>query len=1423
MSHYSVISRFVESNRLRAISRTCFLAVFSIIAVAPAAYSQSFTEGFNNSVTNVTVSGGAYYSGSSAAGDRPASTTFANEGTHSYGVTNATATITSSAINTLGATGLSLSFKLASFSIGSTGNGADAADVVTVAISPDNGTTWYDTVQVAGNSNAFWSFSSGAGSASTAYDGNSTAVVFAPAAGGTRTTDGYSTVTVTGLPQAASLKFRITMLNNATAERWLVDSLSFSGTFTFAPLMATGTATSVTSTGATLGGNITSSGGSDATVRGFYYSTSDGFADGAGTAISSTGTFSTGTYSESPTGLSPGTTYYFKAFATNTTGTGYGTQATFSTLPDAPSTPTASLVTSSGFTASWGAVTGATSYRLDAATDSGFTTLLPSYSNLSVAGTSQALTGLDPSTLYYVRVRAVGAGGTGANSATLSQTTDVATEPALVATPASASAFTYAYAAGPSTSQPFTVSGLNLTPAADNVTVSAASSDYEVSTDNTTFSSSVLLPYTGGTLGSTTVHVRLKAGLTVGSYNSQTVSVSGGGSSTTKTVTVSGSVTIATPPTLTAAGSASVDAPFDVTFTDNATWRGNITGVTINGTPLTAGYSVSAGTLTFTPSASVPASLLQSSGSKTISVLASNYSSDDVTQAISAGAATHLTITTQPGAPATNGATLGTQPVLSFRDQFNNPTVSTDSVTATVGSGTWTLGGTVTVAAVSGTATFTDLTATSPAAVTGATIVFSSGALTAATSNGFNIPTPPPANDNPAGAIELTPNSSVISGDLSGSAPLSPSTKKDVWFKFTAVGPVATVTINNFAPVGNKDLYVYSALPTSYSTTTDVVGSGITTSTTTESAIASGLTAGNTYYILVQDVLGTGATFDIGVANPPSAPTSAAATAITSTSFTANWGSVTGATGYKVDVYKLTPVVTTDLIISEYIEGSSNNKYIEIYNGTGATVNLSNYELRLLANGASTVTSTQVLSTLSGGPTTLANGASLVLKNSGATLTLPSGVTAYTCSPVNFNGDDALGLYKVSSSAYIDIFGRIGDDPGAAWTSSSPALTTVDKTLRRKTTVTTGIATSPTGTGPTAFTTLSTEWEQFDIDSVSDLGSHGPLKTYLSGFTNADAGTATSLAVTGAAPNTEYRYVVRATNGTASSSNSAEQSVTTLDVVPVVTTGSAGTPTRVSVDITGSTMSSTGSAITERGVAYGTSTDPTIAGTKVVVSGTTGSFDAALTGLTPGQAYFARAYATNGAGTSYGDNVTFTTNSNQLPIFTGLTVSATTSVALPIATSSVVANASDADADTITVVSVGATSANGGTAVLSGGTITYTSAAAFTGSDSFTVTLSDGFGTATGTITVDVTGTTEDPLFTNPSNNAQLSDLSGGSKRLSFTGLPGRTYGIQRSSNLTGWTQIGTVTAPGSGPTTFDDPSPLADKGFYRIVYPAAP
>jgi hypothetical protein len=86
------------------------------------------------------------------------------------------------------------------------------------------------------------------------------------------------------------------------------------------------------------------------------------------------------------------------------------------TLP-APRAGKATNVTATGFTANWRAVSGATGYRLDVATDSSFTNYVTGYQDLDVGNvTSKDVTGLSARTLYYYRVRAYNANGTSPNS-----------------------------------------------------------------------------------------------------------------------------------------------------------------------------------------------------------------------------------------------------------------------------------------------------------------------------------------------------------------------------------------------------------------------------------------------------------------------------------------------------------------------------------------------------------------------------------------------------------------------------------------------------------------------------------------------------------------------------------------------------------------------------------------------------------------------------------------------------------------------------------------------------------------------------------------------------------------------------------------------------------------------------------------------
>lgn len=164
---------------------------------------------------------------------------------------------------------------------------------------------------------------------------------------------------------------------------------------------------------------------------------------------------------------------------------------------------------------------------------------------------------------------------------------------------------------------------------------------------------------------------------------------------------------------------------------------------------------------------------------------------------------------------------------------------------------------------------------------------------------------------------------------------------------------------------------------------------------------------------------------------------------------------------------------TTDLLISEYIEGSGNNKALELYNGTSQSINLSGYQLAYHQNGSTAVSATLNLSG------TVAAGDVFVVYN-------PSSVTGISSkgdlasTTIQHNGDDTIVLKK--NGTVIDSFGQVGVDPGTAWTVNG--VSTADKTLVRKSTVTSGDTTTTNTFDPSA------QWVAYSIDTFTYLGSH---------------------------------------------------------------------------------------------------------------------------------------------------------------------------------------------------------------------------------------------------------------------------------------------------------------------------------------------
>ena len=141
------------------------------------------------------------------------------------------------------------------------------------------------------------------------------------------------------------------------------------------------------------------------------------------------------------------------------------------------------------------------------------------------------------------------------------------------------------------------------------------------------------------------------------------------------------------------------------------------------------------------------------------------------------------------------------------------------------------------------------------------------------------------------------------------------------------------------------------------------------------------------------------------------------------------------------------PAFGQGVFISEYIEGSSNNKALEIYNGTGADVNLgtSGYNVQMFFNGSAAAGLTINLTG------TVADGDVFVIAQATADAAILAQADQ-TNGAGWFNGDDAVVLRK--GTTVLDVIGQIGFDPGTEW--GTGLISTADNTIRRKTSVTGG-------------------------------------------------------------------------------------------------------------------------------------------------------------------------------------------------------------------------------------------------------------------------------------------------------------------------------------------------------------------------------
>lgn len=400
---------------------------------------------------------------------------------------------------------------------------------------------------------------------------------------------------------------------------------------------------------------------------------------------------------------------------------------------------------------------------------------------------------------------------------------------------------------------------------------------------------------------------------------------------------------------------------------------------------------------------------------------------------------------------------------------------------------------------------------------------------------------------------------------------------------------VAFATTNNAADVTNYKLYYAS---TNSFGSASQIGSTISTSTGTGthtfSSLTQSISSGATGYFWIVSDVPTGATPGNTIV----------VTALTTSDITVASGNKTGSasTGGTQTIIAA-PTVTT--------------------------------------NAAGTITTTSVV--LNG--TVNANASNTTASfDYGTTISYGTNVT-YASNPVTGTSNTSVS-YSLGSLGTNTLYHYRAKGTNSAGTTNGSDVTFT--TLSNAPTVGSGSSILSDGftANWTAPTNDGSETYTYTVE-VDDDNAFGSINATYSSI----ASGTTSQAVTGLASGTTYYFRVKAVNTTGSSAwSSISSGVTTSSAsAPAVTTTAASSITLTTASTGGNVTSDGGDAVTARGVVYNTTGSPTLADSYTTDGTGTGSFSSSLTGLSNNTTYYVKAYATNGVGTSYGSEISFTT------------------------------------------------------------------------------------------------------------------------------------------------------------------------------------
>ena len=442
-----------------------------------------------------------------------------------------------------------------------------------------------------------------------------------------------------------------------------------------------------------------------------------------------------------------------------------------------------------------------------------------------------------------------------------------------------------------------------------------------------------------------------------------------------------------------------------------------------------------------------------------------------------------------------------------------------------------------------------------------------------------------------------------------------------------------------------------------HSKTSDGSGTGTFTSEIT------GLIPGTTYYLraYATNSAGTGygneISFTTGIPLVPTLVTTLI-TSVTSTTASSG-GNIADDGGAAVTIHGVCWSTSADPTIADNksTDGTGTGSFVSSLTGLSGNTT---YHVRAYAtNSAGTAYGNEVIFTSNIGIPTLSTEAITSITgttaSSGGTITSDGGAAVNargvcwstlanptTANNLTNNGpgtgnfaSDLTGLsgyttYYVRAYATNSFGTAYGDELSFSTNSVIPTITTTAITSVTSTTASSGG--TVTDDGGTSVTALGVCWSTSTNPTIANA------KTI-----NGTGTGSFSSSITGLIPSTTYYVRAYATNSVGTAYGN-EFSFTTNAVIPTLTTAAITSVTSSTASSGGTITYDGGAAVTARGVCWSTSINPTIANSKTINGTGTGSFSSSLTGLAHSTTYYVRAYATNSAGTAYGDEVSFTTN-----------------------------------------------------------------------------------------------------------------------------------------------------------------------------------